>query len=213
MDETDLSQTPVSVDLSEYPKEVTLKNGARVTLRPMAREDRDLLLRFSSSLPEGERAYLRDDFVNPAVIHSETWDPAAVDSISIVATDGKVFAGTARIGRYPFPWNRHMGNIRVTIAPAYRRNGLARILLGEVFSKTLPTGIEKVIAEVVAGQEDARKALASLGFYEDAVLREYHLDPGGRKHDVLFMSNDLNQLWDKWRQYCESVSWTWHMED
>ena len=203
----------VLFDPNEYPKEVTLKNSRKLAVRPMTREDRDLLSGFSSSLPEGERIYLRDDFINPEVIHSETWDPTVGDTIDILAIDDEVIAGIARLQRYPFPWNRHMGNIRVTVSPGYRGNGLARILLGEVFCKTLPTGIEKVIAEVVAGQDDARSALTRLGFCEDTILREYHLDPKGTKHDVLIMSNDLNQLWDKWRQYFESVSGTWHMED
>jgi len=200
-------------DSSEYPREVTLKDGGKLTVRPLVREDRELLLQFSASLPEEERIYLRDDFVNPEVIHSEDWDPSSGDTISIVATDGGVIAGTARLQRYPYPWNRHMGNIRVTVSPGYRGNGLARILLGEVFSRTLPTGIEKVIAEVVAGQEDARISLTRLGFDMDTALKDYHLDPRGNKHDVFIMSNDLNKLWDQWRQYFESVSGTWHMED
>ena len=43
------------MNLSEYPKERTLKDGSKVTLRPMVREDEAGLMEFFSSLPEVER--------------------------------------------------------------------------------------------------------------------------------------------------------------
>lgn len=201
------------MDAQEYPKELALRNEKKVRVRPIAALDRDLLVDFSFGLPKNERIFLRDDITNTEVIHTPGWDPAAGDTFSLLAFDGECLAGIARLQRYPFPWNRHMGNIRVTVSPDFRKMGLARVLLGEVFTKALSSGIEKVIAEVVVGQEDARKALIRLGFEEDTVLAGYHMDPGGQKHDVLVMSSDLSVLWEKWRQYCESVSGTWHMED
>jgi len=201
------------VDIEEYPKKVALRTGVEVKLRPITARDSDLLVNFSFGLPEKERIFLRDDITNTQVIHSPGWNPAAGDAFSLIAFDGETVAGIARLQRYPFPWNRHMGNIRVTVSPGFRKMGLARILLGEVFSEALSSGIEKVIAEVVVGQEDAHKALKKLGFEEDTILAGHHIDPSGQKHDVLVMSSDLSQLWEKWRQYCESVSGTWHMED
>ena len=213
MDMTEHSGKAASIDLSEYPKEVTLKDSLIVTFRPMVQEDMDLLVQFALSLPERERTFLRDDIINPEVMNTRSSDTAPEDTLTILACHGDRIVGCARLNRYPFPWNRHMGNIRVTISPECRRKGLARTLLGEMFCKALPTGIEKVITEVVAGQEDARSAMTQLGFREEAVLSDHHLDPQGSKHDVLVMSSDLNQLWDKWCQYSETISGTWDMED
>jgi RimJ/RimL family protein N-acetyltransferase len=200
-------------DLSEYPKEVTLRSGLKVTLRPMALEDKDQLIQFVSSLPEKERTFLRDDTVNPELEDSQSPYMDTADALTILASNEDGIVGFAKIRRYPFTWNRHMGNVRVTISPAFRNKGLARTLLGELFCKALPTGIEKVITEVVRGQDDTLSALVRLGFKEEALLRNHHLDPKGTKHDVFFMSSDLNHLWDMWRQYCETVSGTWDMED
>lgn len=199
--------------MEEYPRQLTLRNTRKVKVRPITSSDRDLLLHFSFSLPEMERVLLRDDITNTEVIHSPGWDPTTGDTFSLLALEGETVAGLARLQRCPFPWNRHMGNIRVTVSPEFRKMGLARILMGEIFSAALSSGIEKVIAEVVVEQEDARKALARLGFKEDTVLAGHHIDPGGRKHDVLLMSSDLSLLWEKWRQYYESISGTWLMED
>jgi RimJ/RimL family protein N-acetyltransferase len=208
-----LKEQTVFADLDEYPKDVTLRSGLKLTLRPMMPEDREQLDRFVSTLPENERLFLRDDIINPDMIDSKVHEIIEADALTILAIHEGEIVGVARIRRYPFAWNRHMGNIRFTVSPAFRKKGMARTLLGEVFCKALPTGIEKVIAEVVRGQDDALNALIRLGFSEEAVLKNHHLDPKGSRHDVYFMSSDLDHLWDKWRQYCETVSGTWDMED
>jgi RimJ/RimL family protein N-acetyltransferase len=213
MSKSGLKEQTVFADLDEYPKEITLRSGLAVTLRPMVPEDRKMLDRFVSTLPQNERLFLRDDIINPDMIESKVHEVIEADALTILAIHKGEVVGVARIRRYPFAWNRHMGNIRFTVSPAFRNKGMARTLLGEVFCKALPTGIEKVIAEVVRGQDDALNALIRLGFTEEAVLKNHHLDPKGLKHDVYFMSSDLNHLWDKWLQYCESVSGTWDMED
>ena len=54
--------------LDEYPKEVALKDGSTVTLRPMVARDEAALLEFFQSLSEGERLYLRDNVTDPEVV-------------------------------------------------------------------------------------------------------------------------------------------------
>lgn len=213
MNSSGLKKETIFAGLDEYPKEITLRNGMKVTFRPMVPGDQDSLSRFVSTLPENERIFLRDDIINPDMISSRVHEITDADALTILAVHGEDIVGCARIRRYPFAWNRHIGNIRFTISPAFRRQGLARTLLGELFCKALPSGIEKVIAEVVRGQDDALNALIHLGFTEEAILSNHHLDPKGSKHDVYFMSSDLNHLWDRWLQYSESISGTWDMED
>ena len=54
--------------LDEYPKEITLKDGSKLVLRPMVAEDEAALLAFFQGLSEGERLYLRDDVTDPEVV-------------------------------------------------------------------------------------------------------------------------------------------------
>lgn len=200
-------------DLAEYPKTIVLKDGSKVILRPMVLEDGQGLLEFFTGLPDQERLFLRDDVINPEVV--ESWADS-IDSeriLTILAVDGERIVGHATLYCSPFTWNRHVGSLRFTVSPDYRGKGLARVLAAEVFSRALPSGLEKLVSEVVLEQDDVRSVLFHLGFREEAVLRGQHRNAGGENHDVVIMANDLNQLWKIWLEYCESVSGTWHMED
>src|SRR5262249_9300271 len=54
--------------LDEYPKTIVLKNGASVTLRPLAASDADQLIAFFQRIPENERWYLRHDVSNAETV-------------------------------------------------------------------------------------------------------------------------------------------------
>jgi len=52
----------------EYPKDVKLKDGSTVTLKPFERKDKEALFTFFQRLPEGDRIFLKDDVSDPAII-------------------------------------------------------------------------------------------------------------------------------------------------
>ena len=54
-----------------YPKEVTLRDGTRVTLKPFEKKDKESVYEFFVSLPEEDRLYLKDDVTDPLVV--EKW--------------------------------------------------------------------------------------------------------------------------------------------
>ena len=193
--------------LDEYPKEKVLKDGSVLTLRPMVREDEGGLMEFFAGIPEEERLYLRNDVINPEIVHHwvENIDYDKVLPILAISENGAI-VGNATLHCDGYSWNRHVGNIRLTVLPEYRRKGLARIMVGELFAHALTTDLEKIVAEIVLLQEDVRMAFNQLGFRTEAVLKDHHVDTRGTKHDVLIISNDINQLWKMWLDQCESLS-------
>lgn len=195
------------MNLDEYPKEKTLKDGSLVKLRPMIREDEEGLLEFFAGIPPEERLYLRNDVINPEVVRPwvRNINYEKVLPILALAQSGQVI-GNATLHRNGHSWARHIGDIRLTVLPEYRRRGLAWILVGEIFAHALTTDLEKIVAEIVLLQEDVRMAFKQLGFRTEAVLKEHHLDANGNKHDVIIISNDINQLWKMWLDQCDSVS-------
>jgi RimJ/RimL family protein N-acetyltransferase len=199
--------------LDEYPKEITLKDGSSVTLRPMVEDDEAGLLEFFTGLSKADRLYLRHDVSNPEVIKSwaQNIDYERVLPILAVA-DGKI-AGDATLHRNPFSWMRHVGSIRIVVGKEFREKGLARIMAAEVFQNALAAKLEKLVAEMLPDQQDARRVFSRLGFIEEAVLKDHVLDANDVKHDLLIMTNDVNTLWQQWVEFSESVSGSWHMED
>jgi GNAT superfamily N-acetyltransferase len=195
------------MNLDEYPKTIKLRDGSVLTLRPMVREDEEGLMEFFRGIPEGERLYLRNDVINPEVIHHWVTNIDYDRVLPILAVSGRGnIVGNATLHRDGFSWAKHVGNIRLTVLPEYRRKGLARIMVGELFAHALTTDLEKIVAEIVLLQEDVRLAFNQLGFRTEAVLRDHHVDPRGVKHDVIIISNDINQLWKMWQDQCEAVS-------
>ena len=201
------------MDLKEYPKETILKDASQAILRPMVREDQNRLMEFFRGLSDADRLYLRDDVTNPEVVRSWSENIDYEKVLPILAIGEDRIVGNATLHRNPFGWMRHVGSIRITVAQDYRQKGLARILAAEVFRKALASGLEKLVAEMLTEQDDARRVFARLGFRDEAILKDHVLDAKGVKHDLLIMSNDLNLLWTRWMEFSESVSGTWHMED
>ena len=57
--------------LEEYPKKITLPDGATLILRPMTRDDQYGLYNFFISLTEEDRRFLRNDVTDRKLI--ENW--------------------------------------------------------------------------------------------------------------------------------------------
>ena len=200
------------MNFEEYPKNVVLKEGTQVVLRPMVREDEAGLLAFFRGLPDSDRTFLRDDVTSAEVIHDWAHNIDYQRVLPILAFEGDRVVGDATLHRYPFTWMRHVGSIRVVVSPDFREKGLARVLAAEVFSNAVSAKLDKLTAEMLTDQHEARKVFSKLGFRDEAILKDHVMDVEGTKHDLLIMSNDVNLLWKKWIEFCESVSGTWHME-
>jgi ribosomal protein S18 acetylase RimI-like enzyme len=92
---------------------------------------------------------------------------------------------------------RHLGEIRVTTDPFFRRRGLASALAREIFYLALQAGLDKMVAEVAADQLPAAKVFEKLGFRREARLAGQIVDLQGRKHDLLVLSTDIPALMQK----------------
>ncbi len=198
--------------LDEYPKSITLKDGSSVTLRPMVKQDEKALLDFFGSLSKADMLYLRDDVANANVIKNWANNIDYDRVLPILAFSGDRVVGNATLHQNPFSWMRHVGQIRMVIASDHREKGLARAMAAEVFQNALAAKLEKLVAEMLTDQHDARKVFSRLGFREEAILKDHVLDARNVKHDLLIMTNDVNILWQKYMEFSESISGSWDME-
>ena len=199
--------------LDEYPKEVTLRDGSKVVFRPVVKEDEEALYQFFKGMSKEDRLYLRDNVADRNVIRGWMENIDYEKVLPIIAVDGDVIVADATLHRNPHGWMRHVGEIRMSVSGSHRGRGLARIIAAEIFQQAVGLGLDKLVAEMLTIQKNAQRVFTRLGFVEEALLKDHGMDADGNKHDLIIMSNDVTTLWEKWTDFAESVSGTWHMED
>jgi len=182
--------------LEAYPKTVVVRDGTRVTLRPMVKEDKEKLKEFFARIPEEERWYLKEDVADPQVIESWVRDLNYDRVLPIVAeVEGRIVAD-ATLHRRNFGGSKHVGKMRVVVASEYRGKGLGTWMAMDIVNNALECGVEKLISELVPyAQRAAYEGLRRVGFVEEAVLRDYAKDPQGGSHDLVMMVMTFYRDW------------------
>jgi RimJ/RimL family protein N-acetyltransferase len=170
-----------------YFKEGVLKDGARVKLRPLVKEDREMLLKFFQDLDEKELGFLRNDVRDPAVI--DRWvshiDYHRVFPL-VAEVDGRI-VGDASLHMRKVGWKRHLGNVRVVVAKDYQGRGLGTLLINEIVELAGEYGLEKLVAEIHLQALSAFAAFKKAGFSVKAVFEDLVKDPAGKSSDLVVM--------------------------
>jgi RimJ/RimL family protein N-acetyltransferase len=177
-----------------------------VTLTPFQPPCSGALLSFYRHLPEEDRLMLRDD------VTTNDWAEAFLRSvetrevISLVAKAGGKIVGEATLYRTLHGWTRHVGEIRVNVASAFRRKGLATALASAQVRIATDLGIEKIIIQVVENQLAARRTFEKLGFHKDAILPHHVMDVTGQKRDLIILANDVSQIWAAMERFSQDYA-------
>ena len=183
--------------LREFPKQIVLRDGTPVVLRPLVAADERALLDFFRRLSPEDRQFLRDDVTRADLVRAWCREPDFDRVLPILAEQDGQIVGDATLHRHPVGWMRHLGEIRVTTDPFVRRRGLASALAREIFYLALQAGLDKMVAEVAADQLPAAKVFEKLGFRREARLAGQIVDVQGRRHDLLVLSTDIPALMQK----------------
>jgi L-amino acid N-acyltransferase YncA len=175
-----------------YPTVYLTADGAQMTIRPMVPEDKDALLDFFRSIPPEDRFYLKEDVTDPKVLErwAQTLDYSrALPLLAIL--DGKI-AGDGTLHHRRAGARKHVGEVRVVVAPAYRNRGVGRGLLHQLIDIAGDMGLKQLIFEVVAETEQAARRTAQLlGFVPVAVLPAHVCDACGNPHDLIIMERRI----------------------
>lgn len=187
--------------LSEYPKEVILLNGTRITLRPMTPEDEEGLTNFFCQIPEADRRYLKEDVTSPEVIARWARQLDYNRALPLLAIDGNRIVADATLHRRRAIARSHVGEVRVVVEPSFRGRGLGTIMLRELIGIAVDAGLERIIFELAADEEAAAiEAAERLGFVRAATLPNQVKDALGRPHDLMIMELPLGK-WYEWWQF------------
>lgn len=177
--------------MADYQKEGVLKDGTRVILRPMVKEDRNKLLDFFRRVDERDLMFLRNDVRDPATI--DDWvnhiDYHRVFSL-IAETDGKI-VGDATLHMRKVGWKRHLGNIRVVVAQDFQGRGLGTLMVNEIVDLAAEFGLEKLVAEIHLQAAAAIATFKRAGFSAKAIFEDLVKDPTGHRGDLVVMICDV----------------------
>lgn len=183
--------------LEGYPRDLTLKDGTTLTVRPVEARDKDALLAFYRGLPEEDRLFLRDD------VTSQLWADRFMASIDyetviplLAVTAEQEIVANGTLYRTLHGWTRHVAEVRLAVARPYQRRGLGTAMLRELVRVATSCGVEKIVASVVDNQVGAIRAFEKRGFHREAVLKGHVKDIRGHKRDLVIMANDVSHIWE-----------------
>jgi L-amino acid N-acyltransferase YncA len=176
---------------SMFPKQVTLRDGTSVTLRPMVKEDAGKLFEFFRQVPPEDRVFFKEDVSRRDVIDAwaRTLDYEKILPL-LAEADGRI-VGDATLHRRAFGWMSHVGRLRVATAEAYRHKGLGTKLVEALIQVAGRVDLDKVDVGLMADQTLALRAFERMGFVRTARFPEHVKDMAGQRHDFVVLVYDL----------------------
>ena len=184
-----------------YPKDLKLRDGTTVCVRPLNESDAPDLTAFFARIPEDERFFLKDDVTSPKLIERWTSDLNYDRALPLIAITGDRIVADAVLLRSRHGAYRNVAGLRIVVDPEARERGLGTALMRELCDIAADAELERVTAEFVVGvQDDAITAAERLGFLRTATVHELLRDRHGRPHDVAVMSLPLGK-WYEWWQF------------
>ena len=178
----------MNVLLQRYPKAVL----GQMLLRPMDASDEAALVSFFKRIPIDERQLFREDVTRPSVIQGWIQNLDYGRILPILAFQGARIVADASLHRDQGGWSRHLGKVRLTLDPEFRRQGLARLMMQEFIDLAKPLGLAVLEAEILDVQRKAALLFEELGFQRVATLPQRAIDLAGRVHDLEIYSQTIS---------------------
>jgi ribosomal protein S18 acetylase RimI-like enzyme len=181
----------------DYPKELILKDGTGVTLRPLGAGDEAPLRGMFDRFSESDRWFLDHDVTDAGVIEGWVKGVDLERIISIVAVlEGRII-GLATLTRKYYGSKSHIGRIRISIDPAFRERHLGTWMLLDLINLAMAMGLEILSMQFVKDRDlYALPGVKKLGFSEKAVLPDYLKDREGNSHDLVILVKRLQRGWN-----------------
>ncbi|MBI3857499.1 MAG: GNAT family N-acetyltransferase [Planctomycetes bacterium] len=178
----------MNIPLERFPKALP----GQLTLRPMNASDEAALIAFFKRIPVEERQLFREDVTRLSMIQGWIRNLDYGRVLPLLVFRGQRIVADATLHRDQGGWSRHLGKLRLTLDPEFRRQGLARRLLQELIALAKPLGVAVMEAEILDVQEQAALLLEDMGFQHVATLPQHAIDLAGRVHDLRVYSQTIS---------------------
>jgi len=187
--------------LAAYPKEISLRDGATVTVRTLAPGDEDRLLEFFLAIPEGDRFFLKDDVTSPALIREWTRHQNFDRALPLVVVDDGLIVAEGVLVRRRGNARSHMAEVRITVAPGWRKRGIGSALMRELCDVAADADLDAALLEVVEDCEsEAVETMEEMGFVRIGRIEGGARDQQGHLHDIVLLAMPLGKYYE-WSKY------------
>lgn len=166
-----------------YRQVVTLRDGARVLLRPLVSADRKAMLDLFLAVPFEERRFMRHDVNDPEVINGwvDHIDYDKVFPLVAVIAERIVGIGTLHFNEGP---GKHRCELRIFLAKDFRQRGLGNKMIQALIEHAKRLGIYMVEVQIVSEHVETIKAMHKTGFKTICTFEDYYMLPDGELRDV-----------------------------
>jgi GNAT superfamily N-acetyltransferase len=187
--------------LTRYPRDLQLRDGTKVLLRPMTTGDTELLLEFFERIPEAERYFMKDNVTSPKVLQTWADNLDYGRALPLLGIVGDRIVADATLIRQRGGYRSHIGELRIAIDPAYRGKGLGVAILEELVDIAWDAELEFAQFELVRDiQDEAISAAEYLGAFTIGTLEAAVKDAEGATHDQVFLRIPLGKWW-QWSRF------------
>ena len=184
-----------------------LKDGTGVLIRTMNEDDLDRSIAFFRGLSAEDRKYLRRDVTRTEVV-AERIDKMSGGQVKrLVALVDDEIVADGSLELESMGWKRHVGELRLIVAQAFKRQGLGTLMARKLFALAEREQVEEIVVKMMKPQSAARHIFKKLGFGEDAVLSEYVRDQSGARQDLIVMRCSIEELMRELEYFMADSDW------
>jgi RimJ/RimL family protein N-acetyltransferase len=169
-----------------YRQVVTLRDGARVLLRPLTPDDRQGLLDLFLPVSKDELRFMRHNVNDPAVVNGWVDDLDYDRVFPLIAIVGDRIVGEATL-HFQQGSSRHRGELRIFLAKDFRRRGLGTKLTQAIIDLAKKRSLYILEVQTVRDLSHDIKAMEKVGFEIKCTFEDYHILPDGELRDIVHM--------------------------
>jgi len=172
---------------------VTLRDGARVLLRPLVADDRQALLSFFLPIAAEESRYMRHNVNDPERIGTWATEVDYDKVFPLIAVAGDRIVGNATLHFNDGP-ARHRCEMRIFLAKDFRHRGLGSKLIHGLVDIAKRRNMYLIELQIVAEHVEVIKAFQKAGFETICTYEDYFILPDGALRDVVILHQRLRKV-------------------
>lgn len=179
-----------------YRQVITLRDGARVLIRPLVPSDRQALLDFFLPVPLEERKFFRHNVSDPQIVSAWAENVNYDDVFPLIALIGERIVGEATLHFNTGP-ARHRAEMRIFLAKDLKRRGLGTRFIQGIIEVARKRNIYLLEVQVVSDLVEVTKAFQKAGFEIACNMEDYFMLPDGDLRDVSHLILRLRKTEDE----------------